>query len=136
MKKLHHVFLSQTRQKFGAKVEKLKQLYIGACNDEALFHGQPAKVYRKCGKSNCKCVEGGDSRHGPYDIIRVYREGKNTQVTVADDEKHFVEMAKRYQHEVSRRKEIVTLQEEMLSMLDEIVDKRTIWMKEELKRDE
>ena len=106
------------------------------CSDELLFHGQPAKVLRKCGKAKCKCAQGGESRHGPYHIIRVFRDNKNTQVTIVQDEMHFIEMAKRYQREVLRRKQIVELQKEVLSILDDFLERKTLWKKEEYKENE
>jgi len=133
MKKLSPQHLSQKRQEFSSKLQLLKRLYQGVCSDEFLFHGQPGTVYRKCGKPQCKCREGGDKRHGPYQIIRVFRDKKNTQVTLKPDEMHFLEMAKRYQRQVKDRKRIVELQKELLSMFDEIMKGRTLWDKKDYK---
>jgi len=136
MKKLHANFLSQTRQKVLIKADALRELYLHRCSGELLFHGRAAKVYRKCGKPNCHCVEGGDRRHGPYQIIHVFRDGKNTQVTLTEDEMHFIKMANRYQEEALRRKQIIALQRELMSMLDDLLERRTIWDKEEYQRQE
>ena len=105
-----------------------------ACDETLLFHGQPGEVYRKCGKANCKCVNGGEQRHGPYKIIRIFREKKNTQVTLSEDEHELFEMARRYQQELNNRREIVNLQDELLGMMDELFERRMLRSKAEWKK--
>lgn len=134
MKKVHPEYLSQQRKRIETKVGRLKWLYIEACSNAALFHGQPGEVYRKCGKANCKCVEGGTARHGPYRIIRVFRDRKNTQITLAEGERELFEMAQRYQREINGRKEIINLQGELLGMLDELLERRILRSKAEWKK--
>ena len=109
MKKLHPEYLSQMRKEIALKVERLRNLYLGSCTDTLLFHGRPGNVYRKCGKPNCKCVAGGEGRHGPYKIIRVFRDKKNTQITLTEEEHELFAMAQRYQQEVVNRKEIIAV---------------------------
>lgn len=134
MQKVHAAYLSQQRQRIVKKVERLKFLYMQGCDDSALFHGQPGEVYRKCGKPNCKCVAGGAARHGPYKIIRVFREGKNTQITLLEDEHELFEMANRYQQELNHRREILRVQDELLGMLDELLEMRIIRSKSAWKK--
>lgn len=134
MRKLHPEYLSQTRKKIASKTERLKQLCLTSCAELLLFHGQPGEVYRKCGKENCKCTEGGDARHGPYRIIRVFRDGKNTQVTLTEEEIELYKMAERYQQEITNRKEIIAIQKELLALVDEVLDRRTTRSKLEWKR--
>jgi len=129
MKTLHPQYLSEWRKKVASKLERLKRLYMKGCSSELLFHGQPTAVYRKCGKEQCKCTEGGGKRHGPYSIIRINREGKRRQITLKRNEMHFYEMAERYQEQVRNRRKIIELQKEVLSMLDELSGKRTLWDK-------
>lgn len=106
------------------------------CNSEVLFHGQPGEVYRKCGKPNCKCVAGGDSRHGPYSIIRVFRDGKNTQITVKSEELELLKMAERYQSELGNRREIREVLEEIQEIIEELMERRTLRSKAEYRKRE
>ena len=91
-----------------------------------LFHGTPGEVYRKCGKPNCKCVEGGTNRHGPYSIIRIFRDGKNTQITVIEEDQELLKMAERYQEQVKIRKEIEVVNKELSFIIDEVTQKRLL----------
>ena len=134
MKTLSRKYLSKQRKELSSKLLHLSRLYQGVCSDKPLFHGKPAKVYRKCGKAQCRCAEGGDNRHGPYRIIRVFRDKKSTQVTLKQDEAHFYEMANSYQEQVRARKRIIELQKELLAMFDEVIRGRKLWDKKDYKR--
>jgi hypothetical protein len=135
MKKSSAAYLSQLRKKISVKMDRLKQLYLWSCSSEVLFHGQPGSVFRKCGKVNCRCTAGGDQRHGPYQIIRIFREGKSTQITLKNDERHFFDMAKRHQQQVRNRREIISIQSELLSLFEDLMEGRTIWSKEEYEKE-
>ncbi len=134
MKNLSPAYLSQQRQRISTKLEHLSRLYQGGCSNEQLFHGQPATVYRKCGKANCKCSTGGENRHGPYKIVRIFREGQSRQITLTEENMELYFMAQRYHEEVQRRRKIVLIQEQLLKILDEIFEGRTLWEKTELEK--
>lgn len=45
-----------------------------------MVHGMPHKVFRKCGKHNCKCAKG--ELHGPYHALSVNKDGKQRIVMI------------------------------------------------------
>lgn len=61
-----------------------------------MVHGLPHKVYRRCGKENCKCNRG--HLHGPYPALSVNKNGcgKIVMIKKADISQVWVD-AKRYQ---------------------------------------
>jgi hypothetical protein len=61
----------------------------------SMVHGLPHEVYRKCGKSNCKCT--GGELHGPYNALSINKEGKQKIVMVRQsDAKDILKKSKRY----------------------------------------
>jgi hypothetical protein len=61
-----------------------------------MVHGLPHRVFRKCGKPNCKCARG--SLHGPYAAISVNKEGKQKMVMVKKTDSAVLKKSKRYKY--------------------------------------
>lgn len=129
MKKVTKERASTYRQEIYRKVEQLKELCLKAGYPDLLFGGSPIEVYRTCGKKNCKCQEGGEKRHGPYQAIQVCREGKQRHITLKKDESDFFNMAKHYQYQMQNRRRVISTQEDILRKLDEMLEARVIWDK-------
>jgi len=79
-------------------LNKQRQSYIfSLVHGKPMIHGLPHEVYRKCGKSNCKCAVG--QRHGPYSALSVNKHGKQKIVMIKKaDARRVLEGACRYRH--------------------------------------
>ena len=62
-----------------------------------MVHGMPQKVFRKCGKKNCKCNTG--MQHGPYPALSINKQGLQKIVMIKKAEASSVlKGADRYKH--------------------------------------
>jgi hypothetical protein len=62
-----------------------------------MVHGMPLEVFRKCGKSNCRCSTG--MQHGPYPALSVNKHGKQKIVMIKKaDVSSVLTEAERYKH--------------------------------------
>jgi hypothetical protein len=129
MKKLNKEYLSRFRQEVQRTAEKLKEACLAAAGESPLLAGTPVRTYKTCGKPNCKCQQGGDSRHGPYLAVQIRREGKQRNLTLRQSEGHFFEMAQEYQRQAQNRESIKELGRELLEKVDKMIEARTIWDK-------
>lgn len=89
--------ISATRQEL-SRLNKQRTKYIfSLIHGKNLIHGLPHKVYRKCGKSNCKCATG--DKHGPYSALSVNKVGRQKMVMIKKaDLVSVLEGANRYKH--------------------------------------
>ena len=130
MKKVTAEQASRYRQEISHLIVKLKRLCLKAGHRDLLFKGTPIEVYRKCGKTQCRCAAGGESRHGPYQVIQIWDEGKQGQVSLKRSEGKYFEMAKHYQSQRQNRQKIIEIQREILERLEQMIETRCIWHKE------
>ena len=120
--------LSRYRQRIAQLTEKLKRTALKAGYADPLFHGVPAVIYRTCGKPTCRCMTKGE-KHGPYQAVQVWKDNRSRQITLKKDEEHYFEMAKRHQFQRQNRAQLIEIQEQVLSAVDEMLERRTIWDK-------
>ena len=129
MKKTSKGQASRFRQEMCLQLEKLKGCCLKSGHCDLLFGGTPVEFYKKCGKAGCRCEQGGESRHGPYRGIQLWRDGKQKHISLRRDEWRYYEMAQHYQYQQANRAKIVELQEELLVLVDRMIEARTIWNK-------
>lgn len=98
--------LSQHRKEFLSKLFDLKELVFKSAASDFLIRGTPNTVYRTCGSKSCRCNEGGDKRHGPYQVIQVVIEGKQRQIPLRKGQDNLFQAAKLYQEQMEYLKEM------------------------------
>lgn len=86
---------------------------------KSLVHGLPHKVFRRCGKINCKCKRG--YLHGPYHALSVNKNGKQKIVMVKKtDETAILKEAKRYQYYQKQMVQIRKINKEIDKLLERL----------------
>jgi hypothetical protein len=86
---------------------------------KSLVYGLPHKVFRKCGKNNCKCKRG--ELHGPYYALSVNKEGKQKIVMIKKaDHKHILKQAGRYQYYQKKLVQIRKINKEIDALLEKL----------------
>ena len=84
-----------------------------------LVHGLPHNVFRRCGKSNCRCNRG--LLHGPYLALSVNRSGKKKIVMVKKtDTAAILKEAKRYRYYQNKIVEIRKINREIDGLLERL----------------
>lgn len=121
--------VSRFRQGVVKLIEELKRCCLKVGHEDLVFKGTPQEVYRRCGKSNCRCAGSDEFRHGPYRAIHTWHEGHQKQISLSKSEQHYYKMAQHYQYQYHNRQEIQRLQEEIMKAVDAMLGARTIWEK-------
>lgn len=89
--------ISAIRQKLSILNKKRTWYIFSLVHGRPMVHGLPHEVFRKCGKSNCKCARG--ERHGPYPALSVNKEGMQKIVMIKKaDFGGVIEEANRYKY--------------------------------------
>lgn len=127
--KVNRNFLSHQRKRMRQLLSALESLCFKTCSSELLFHGTAIESFRRCGKAGCKCARGGDYRHGPYKSIHTIVDGKQKHISLKKSEMRYFDMVQRYQQAKQDRAEIVDLSMRLLEIIDELIERRTIWDK-------
>lgn len=130
MKNITNEQISRYRQSVARLIERLKELSLKAAYKDTLFHGTPLEFYKCCGRKGCHCAKGGEHRHGPYRAIQIWVDGRQRQVGLRKDEGHYHEMAQHYQYQQQNRSDVVKTMDDLLQLLDEMLEARTICSKE------
>lgn len=95
MKIVKKIDISKIRQKLSILNKQRSKHIFSLVHGNTLVHGLPHNVFRKCGKSNCKCATG--ERHGPYPALSVNKEGRQRIVMIRKaDAESILEEAGRY----------------------------------------
>lgn len=129
MEKANSERVSRYRQEVAKLVAELKGVCMKVGYSDLLFRGTPITVYRKCGKTTCRCASGGAARHGPYKAIQIWEEGKQRQISLKQSEGKYFEMAKHYQYQCQNYKKVVELQQEILKQVEQMMEARCICKK-------
>ncbi len=72
--------LSFLKEKLSRLNTQRTNYIISILHGKEMVFGMPLRVYRKCGKKNCKCNRG--KRHGPYPALSVNKQGKQKIVMI------------------------------------------------------
>lgn len=84
-----------------------------------MIHGLPQEVFRRCGKTNCKCSAG--RRHGPYTALSVNKDGKQKIVMVRKKDAVIVtKKSRRYRYYQQTLAKIRKINREIDKALEEI----------------
>jgi len=129
--KITSKYLSGRRKELRRLLELLSKACFEQCTNRVVFHGTPVESYRRCGKVNCCCNQGGEFRHGPYKSIHTYVGGKQRHISLKRSEHKYFEMAKLYQRVKGKREQISAIIDNVVNIVDEVIDKRTIWEKQQ-----
>lgn len=116
--------LSFYRQRIHQLIKKVELLSSRCLFVDSLIHGTPAEVYRKCGRSNCKCAKNDKDRHGPYKAIQITRNGKQRQVSLRKDQTDLWEKAQHYQYQIKKLTELKKTCTELQDIVIEVIQKR------------
>jgi len=111
--------ISAVRQKLSILDKQRTRYIFSLFHGKRMVHGLPHKVYRKCGKSNCKCAKG--ERHGPYPALSVNKNGRQKTVMIKKAEAASVleeaDRYKYYQETLARIRRINKKTDELLSLI-------------------
>ena len=116
--------LSTYRQQVGNLVRKIEFLSSRCLFADELIRGSPAVVYRKCGRPRCKCVAGGNKRHGPYRVIQIVRDKRSRQLCLRVDQDKLWQRTQNYQYQIARYRELKQCCTELLQLVDDVIVKR------------
>lgn len=72
--------ISVVRQKLFILNKKRTGYIFKLVHGKAMVHGLPHKVFRKCGKANCRCAR--KMLHGPYMALSVNKDGRQRIVMI------------------------------------------------------
>ena len=131
MSKLTLEQLSNYRKQIYKKLDRLKHAATRCLFSDPLIKATPNKVFRKCGKKNCKCTDP-QHRHGPYYVLTVFEDGKQKQYSLKKEDKELLKMAEHYQYQMDQLKLVKTITNEIIELAEEIINRRT----EEFKKNE
>jgi hypothetical protein len=129
MENVSNYKVSKYRQEIVKLVMELKRLCLKAGYGDIIFRGVPIEVYRKCGKPNCRCTQGGESRHGPYQAIQIWEDGRQRQISLKQTESKYFEMAKLYQYQQQNYRKITKVQQALLKRVEQMLEERCICSK-------
>ncbi len=83
------------QQKLTTLNEERTRYIFSLTQGKDMVLGLPLKVYRRCGKSGCKCNQG--EKHGPYPALSVNKGGRQRIVMVKKtDASTVIKQSKRY----------------------------------------
>lgn len=88
-----------------------------------LIQGVASKVFRRCGKKNCKC-KNDDERHGPYLVVQLYDNKKQQQVSLKKEEGQLWQMVKNYQLQVDSLLKLKKTCAELCDEVSKIIKRR------------
>lgn len=121
--------VSRYRQEVYRVTAEMKELAMKAGYQDLLLGGVPVEVYRRCGKARCRCMASDEHRHGPYQVVQIYQDGRSWQLTLKKSEGKYFDMAKRYQYQVKNRAKLQQLGKKLLELFDGMIEARTVWNK-------
>jgi len=111
--------ISVVRQKLSILNKRRTKYIFSLVHGRAMVHGLPHEVFRRCGKSNCRCATG--QRHGPYPALSVNKDGRQRIVMVKrDDAVVILEQARRYRHYQETLATIRRINKEIDELLEKI----------------
>lgn len=119
MKNVKKIDVSKIRQKLSILNKQRTKHIFSLTHGNPLVHGLPHNVFRKCGKSNCKCATG--ERHGPYPALSVNKEGRHRIVMIKKaDVETILEEAGRYKSFQETLAKIRKVNKEIDVLLDKV----------------
>jgi len=116
--------LSEHRKRLRALLKAVGQQTFYCAYSDTLIRGTPGKVYRTCGKKNCRCAQDPANRHGPYLVIQCYREEKQKQIALRKDQKNLWQKAINYQKQIKILGKLRISCDELITKVEQIIQSR------------
>lgn len=118
--------LSKFRQRILELNKQIQHLSSRCLFIDPLIKGTPGQLYKRCGKSSCKCNTDPDGRHGPYKNIQIRINNKQKLIPLKKDDYHLWDLAKNYQYQIKKIKELEVAQQNLKDLVKAIVDERLV----------
>lgn len=119
MNDVKKIDISKICQKLSILNKQRTKHIFSLVHGNPLVHGLPHNVFRKCGKSNCKCATG--ERHGPYPALSVNKEGRQRIVMIKKaDVESILEEAGRYKYFQETLAKIRRINKEIDGLLEKV----------------
>ena len=125
MSRLTSTQISAYRKKLREMMKKLDWLANRCLFKDIIIKGKPFEVYRKCGKLGCKCAKDPRQRHGPYHVVTVVENGRQKQYSLRKNEEALWQQVVHYQYQLGKLKKFTEQAEEIASLIEEVIQKRT-----------
>lgn len=111
--------ISAIRQKLSILNKQRTGYIFSLVHGRTMVHGLHHEVFRRCGKSNCKCARG--QQHGPYPALSVNKDGKQRIVMIKKaDTVVILEQADRYKHYQETLAKIRRINKEIDELLEKV----------------
>lgn len=119
------VHIYEMRKRLSSLNDERTRLIFSIVHDRPMVHGMPHKVYRRCGKANCRCADG--QLHGPYTALSVNKGGRQKVVMVKkNDAKIVIKQSLRYRYFQETLAKVRKINREIDKVLEEIKSVATI----------
>jgi len=116
--------VSKHRQAVRKLLDKIDELSFVSAHPDPLIKGSPSEVFRTCGKKPCRCATQPDNRHGPYPVIKIYRNGKQRQIALKKSQKEEWQLAKNYQKQIEKFLELKSSCAELEKLVKNFIEYR------------
>lgn len=126
MSTLTYIQISAYRKKIGQLIRKINYLSSRCLFSDQLVRGTPGKIFKKCGKQNCRCMRDPALRHGPYKVISVLKDGKQRQLPLSKKKADLWQLAIHYQHQMKQVSELGKVFRELRATVLKVIEKRLI----------
>lgn len=111
--------ISAVRQKLSILNKQRNSYIFRLTHGKPMVFGLPHEVFRRCGKSNCRCARG--ERHGPYPALSVNKDGKQKIVMIKKaDTLVVLGEANRYRHYQETLAKIRRINKEVDRLLEKV----------------
>ncbi len=118
--------LSKFRKKVCKVVSRIQHLSERSLFSDGLIKGTPGILYKKCGRPTCKCNLDDKNKHGPYKNIQIYKDNKQKLIPLKKCDEHYWDLAKRYQYQIEKLKELDEAHAELKTIIKEVISKRVV----------
>lgn len=119
MKAIKKIDISAIRQRLYQLNRQRTKCIFKLLHGKPMVHGLPHKVFRRCGKNNCKCAKG--ELHGPYHALSVNKDGKQRIVMIKKADVIAIwEEANRYRGYQEALANIRRINKEINELLEEV----------------
>ncbi len=116
--------LSQHRKKLSLLIGRINTLAHKSARADPLIKGSPVEVYRSCGKTSCACSTDATRRHGPYQVVQIYRNGKQKQVSLRKSETNLWDKVNHYQKQMKYLYELKDCLSELEVLVKKMIEAR------------
>ena len=110
----------QNRKIIQIQLQEINRLAMNMLNSKCMFKGSFGKVYRRCGKPNCRCAQPGSKAH-PNVRVTWFENGTNRTLSIkASQEKQVKMLVNNYRNFKKNRTELKKVYEKMLNLFTQL----------------